>query len=107
MADLYASVDGTGQLAPLSECTWVFSYACGHPFGVLTAQLPGSTRDSYATEQQAWKEFYGTNRAVDRAWRRGVQLRLAHLETLRADDEFWRHLRDGCECVPGRNRRGR
>lgn len=102
MAELYANVDG--EMVPLTRCDWVFSYACGHPFGVLLAEIPGPAGRVYSTEEQAWKEHYPRARDRQAAQRRGVTVRLAVHASL--DDEFWRWMKDGCECVPGRNRRG-
>lgn len=95
-AELYAQVDG--QMVPITSCSWIFSHACGHPFGVLVARVA-------PTEEQAWKEFYAKARAREAARRRGVQCRLASLETLRGDDQFWAFMRDGCQCQPGVNQR--
>lgn len=97
MAELYANVDG--QMVPLADCIWVFSHRCGHPFAVLVA-------DRWPTEEQAWQGFYETARERDAARKRGVQATLANTETIRADDEFWRQMKDGCECTPEVSRHG-
>jgi hypothetical protein len=99
MADLYVKVDG--QMVPLVECDWVFSHVCGHPFGLLVAQLRGSSRDSYATEEQAWREFYPRARDRQAAQRRGRTTRLAVHTAL--DDEFWRLTKEGCQCASRAN----
>jgi hypothetical protein len=99
MADLYVKVDG--QVVPLVDCDWVFSRACGHPFGLLVAQLWGSSRDSYATEEQAWREFYPHARDRQAAQRRGRTARLAVHAAL--DDEFWRLMKEGCQCASRAN----
>jgi hypothetical protein len=95
MAELYVKVDG--QMVPLVDCDWVFSRTCGHPFGLLVAQLRGSSRDSYATQEQAWRELYPRSRDRQAAQRRGVTARLAVHTTL--DDEFWQHMKEGCQCA--------
>lgn len=101
VADLSVQVDGT--MVPLAECDWVFSHRCGHPFGLLVAELVGSSRDSYATEEQAWREFYPTARGRKHARQRGITVRLAVHASL--GDKFWRWMKDGCDCTPEVNRR--
>lgn len=103
VAELYVNVDG--KMAPLAKCTWVFSHRCGHPFGVMIAQLSASSRDTYATEDQAWREFYDTAARRKAAQRAGVTARLAVHASL--DDEFWWQMKDGCDCTPEVNRRGK
>lgn len=103
MADLYVSVDG--QMVPLSACDWVFSHVCGHPFAVLLADLSGfASRPPVATEEQAWQAKYPRARDRQARQRTGVTVRLAVHAAL--DDEFWRQMKAGCECVKGVNRRG-
>jgi hypothetical protein len=103
VAELHVEVDG--QVVPLAACDWVFSHSCGHPFGVLVADLSaGPSREVFATEDQAWREFYPRARDRAAAGKRGVTARLAvHAEL---GDEFWQQMRYGCGCVAGRNRRG-
>jgi hypothetical protein len=101
VAELYAAVDG--QMVPLAQCDWVFFKQCGHPFGVLLAVPPGDPPVAFATEDQAWRNFYPTARRRKVAKLRGVTARLA----VHADlgDEFWQQMRDGCDCAEGVNRR--
>lgn len=106
MADLYANVDG--QMVPLADCTWVIAYRCGHPYGLMAAQVPGSTtRDVYATEEAAWREMHPRARDRQARQREGVTARLATRATL--DDEFWQRFKDGheqagCDCEQGAKR---
>jgi hypothetical protein len=101
VVELHANIDG--QMVPLAQCDWVFRYACGHAFGVLLAVPPGDPPTVFATEEQAWREFYPTARRRRELRQRGVTARLAVHATL--GDEFWQQLMDGCDCAEGVNRR--
>lgn len=94
MAELYANVDG--QMVPLTDCTWVFSRACGHPYGVLVAVIPGRGGRTYATEEEAWRDMYPRARDRQRRQQRGHTARLATRTAL--GDEFWEHMKRDCAC---------
>lgn len=87
--ELYAKVDG--QPVPLRELTWVFSGPCGHPYGLLSPEW-------YPTVEAAWQWMWPAPAARREAQRRGDTAALARDEQVRGDDEFWRHMKDGCGC---------
>lgn len=71
---------------------WLFFHACGHPFGVHTADGRSET------ERQAWNRFYDTERERRVAESRGVTCRGVDWATYRAD--WLKFLHDGCGCDP-------
>ena len=54
---------------PQSECDWVLRKACGCPIGVATGE-------HHRTEDDAWKAFYETWKAIAKAAQRGERMEI-------------------------------
>jgi hypothetical protein len=69
---------------------WLFFHACGHPFGLLNADMRSTT------ERRAWNYFYDTEKDRRAAEDRGVTCKLVDPATYRA--QYYEAMRDGCTC---------
>ena len=80
MTQLIAVIDGKN--VPLTDATWIAFFACGCPFGALTAAIGD---EAFATEEQAFREMYPLKRDRDRAIRQGRRMELMSWDRYRAE----------------------
>jgi hypothetical protein len=62
-----------GKPVPLTNAAWIAFFACGCPFGALTAAYGDEV---HATEDQAFREMYPLKRDRDRAKSQGRRMEL-------------------------------